>query len=164
MYLSVLLFSIDVKTSSFIKISSCFNFNNFLWIFFRDTILTTLMSDVLGGNCFTNCLATFKPIKTPASPIIMRYALRLKSVVNYPTPNTIQFKVLFSNFSIYFSIVLWLFGIRWVEASMVDITTIPSWKQRVNIFQGLPQLCRSLLNKKERKFISLLRFFSQHGS
>ena len=62
-------------------------------LFFRDTILAALMTDTLGGNCYTNCLTLFKPIKTPASSIIMRYALRMKRIINYPTQNSLELKV-----------------------------------------------------------------------
>ena len=56
-------------------------------------MLTTLLSDALGGNCLTSCIVTFKPIKTPASAIVLRYGLRLKKIINYPTQNTSNFKV-----------------------------------------------------------------------
>ena len=52
-----------------------------------------MMADVFGGNCLTNCLTMFKPIKTPASPIIMRYALRMRRIINFPVQNTLELKV-----------------------------------------------------------------------
>lgn len=71
-------------------------------IFFirRESVLTTLLTDVLGGNCITNCLVTFKPIKTAASSMILRYAMRLKRIVNYPIQNTPNYKVIYLNFAL----------------------------------------------------------------
>ncbi|XP_065069980.1 coiled-coil domain-containing protein 78-like [Rhopilema esculentum] len=59
---------------------------------YSETVLTTLLSDALGGNCLTSCIVTFKPNKTPASAIVLRYGLRLKKIINYPTQNTSNFK------------------------------------------------------------------------
>eukprot|EP00794_Sanderia_malayensis_P007783 gene7783-8628_t len=55
---------------------------------YRETTLTTLLTDVFGGNCITNCLITFKPFKTATSSTVIRYGLRMKKIINYPIQNT----------------------------------------------------------------------------
>lgn len=77
----------------------------FVLVSLRDSKMTLLLKDALGGNCKTKALITLHAADTASLPSVLKTAGQLAQVQNYPIVNDFMAKVCY--LCLFCSMALW---------------------------------------------------------
>lgn len=77
----------------------------------RESKVTLLLKDALGGNCKTKALVTLHPSDTLGLASVLRTAGQLAQIQNYPIVNDFMAKVLYISDMFICLLIFWIQGL-----------------------------------------------------